>query len=244
MGHHRPRTVELTASAKSTPLAHILNDVSALVIDFDGPVCSVFSGLPAPTVAAQIRLLLTEAVGSLPDDVAAEDDPLELLRQSATYGPGVLSTAEATLNAAELRAVVTAAPTPFARETLIACKSRGIAVGIASNNSAPAIDAYLGQHGLAWYVASVNGRPAGNPALMKPNPFVITSAVAQLGTERSRCVLIGDTTTDVAAARAAGVRCIGYANRPGKYDALVEAGADAVTVTMSDVAAVLDTRPA
>jgi HAD superfamily hydrolase (TIGR01509 family) len=234
----------LTASANRALFARILANASAVIIDFDGPVCSVFSGLPAQMVAAEMRVVLIDALGrTLPDDIADDDDPLELLRNSPAYGPGVLRTMEAVLAADELLAVRTAAPTPFARETLVACRNTGRAVAIASNNSAPAINAYLAQHGLRRYVASVNGRAMGTPALMKPDPYVITTALSQLGTEPARCVLIGDTTADVLAARAAGVRCIGYANRPGKRDDLLRAGATAVTETMADVAGALTLPP-
>ena len=47
------------------------------------------------------------------------------------------------------------------------------------------------------------------------------------------------STTDIEAAHAAGVPCIGYANRPGKAEALAAAGADAIVTDMSDLAAVL-----
>lgn len=41
-------------------------------------------------------------------------------------------------------------------------------------------------------------------------------------------MLIGDPASDVTAAHAAGVKAIGYANKPGKADQLRSAGADTV----------------
>ena len=52
-------------------------------------------------------------------------------------------------------------------------------------------------------------------------------------------VLVGDSATDVAAARAAGVACVGYANKPGKAERLAAAGADAIVTDMTDLAGVL-----
>jgi phosphoglycolate phosphatase len=50
---------------------------------------------------------------------------------------------------------------------------------------------------------------------------------------------VGDSVTDIEAARAAGVRSIGYANKPGKFGQLTAAGADAVVTEMAALAAAL-----
>jgi HAD superfamily hydrolase (TIGR01509 family) len=106
----------------------------------------------------------------------------------------------------------------------------GLPVAVVSNNSAAAVDAYLSMHGLSQHVSVVIGRPYGRPDLMKPNPAPILDAVHALGASPAASVLIGDSVADVEGARAAGVRVIGYANRPHKAEDLQEA--DAVIETM------------
>lgn len=77
---------------------------------------------------------------------------------------------------------------------------------------------------------------------MKPNPEPILQAVSTLGEPPGRCVLVGDSVSDIVGAKAAGVRAIGYANRPPKVKALWAAGADTVITSMGAIAAVLTER--
>ncbi|MBC9002166.1 HAD-IA family hydrolase [Micromonospora aurantiaca] len=74
---------------------------------------------------------------------------------------------------------------------------------------------------------------------MKPNPEPILQAVRALGETPARCLLIGDSLSDIEAARAAGVKVFGYANRSSKVEAFRDANADAVITSMRKVAAAL-----
>jgi phosphoglycolate phosphatase-like HAD superfamily hydrolase len=74
---------------------------------------------------------------------------------------------------------------------------------------------------------------------MKPDPGSILAAAAAIGAEPRSCVLIGDSLTDLTAARAAGVPIIGYANKAPKRHLFDDAAADAVVSRMADVAAAL-----
>jgi phosphoglycolate phosphatase-like HAD superfamily hydrolase len=62
-------------------------------------------------------------------------------------------------------------------------------------------------------------------------------------TEPGACAFVGDSTTDIEAARLVGVPSIGYANRPGKHALLAEAGADTVVSSLADLILVLRARP-
>jgi hypothetical protein len=42
-----------------------------LLLDFDGPVCSVFAGVGAPAVANQLRKTMTTVGFQLPDEAQA-----------------------------------------------------------------------------------------------------------------------------------------------------------------------------
>jgi HAD superfamily hydrolase (TIGR01509 family) len=218
-------------------LPAILGD-GPLLLDFDGPVCSIFAGYPAPLVAVELVAQLRAAGIDVPNAVASERDPLEVLRWTgAACGPALTEAVEDALCAAELRAVESAAPTPYGHEVIVAARSAGMAVGVVSNNSPGAVAAYLTRRGLAGCIAPIVGRAYADPPRMKPNPAPILDAIRSLGADPAACVLVGDSLSDIEGARAAGVRVIGYANRPAKIEAF--RGADAVITTMGDLAVAL-----
>jgi trehalose-6-phosphatase len=55
----------------------ILAQTRHLLLDFDGPICSIFAGLPAVIVADRLRKLLAPTV-SMPDTIASTADPTEV----------------------------------------------------------------------------------------------------------------------------------------------------------------------
>lgn len=224
----------------SAELGDLLGTTGALLLDFDGPVCSIFAGYPAPQVATELVNVLRRRGVDVPPDLASEPDPLEVLRRTGAAGDhGVTRAVEDALCAAERRAVQTAEPTPYGREVIVAAWQAGMQVAAVSNNSAGAVTAYLAAHRLAEYVSPVVGRAYADPDRMKPNPEPILQAVRALGEMPSRCVLIGDSLSDIEAAKAAGVRTIGFANRPSKALTFRAAGADAIVTTMGKVAHIL-----
>ncbi|MEU7806851.1 HAD family phosphatase [Micromonospora chalcea] len=218
-------------------LGRLLGEVRAVLLDFDGPVCSIFAGYPAPQVAAELVDVLRRCGVDVPPNLANEPDPLEVLRRTGAAGDHDTTRAvEDALCAAERRAVETAEPTPYGREVIVAAQQAGVPVAVVSNNSAGAVTAYLAAHRLAGYVSPVVGRAYADPDRMKPNPEPILQAARAVGELPSGCVLVGDSLSDIEGARAAGVPVIGYANRVGKADAFRAVGADVVITSMADVA--------
>jgi beta-phosphoglucomutase-like phosphatase (HAD superfamily) len=209
-----------------------------LLLDFDGPICSIFAGYSAPRVAAElVALLHIEGVAVTPE-VRSEGDPLAVLRWvGETCSHNTTAAVEEALCAAELHAAGVAAPTPFGREVIVGAHTQGVPVAVVSNNSAVAIEAYLMTHDLAAYVKLIIGRAYADPRRMKPDPGPVLDAVRALGATPGSCVLVGDSLSDIQAARAAGVAAIGYANRPWKVDAF--AAADIVITSMGDIAEAL-----
>ncbi|MEV6598881.1 HAD family phosphatase [Actinoplanes sp. NPDC051346] len=227
----------------SADVTRLFAEIDAVLLDFDGPVCSIFAGHPARDVAAELVGMLRSHGVDLPSHLATESDPLEVLRW--TGSTGVLETTrmvEDALCEAEERAVQTAAPTPYGREVIVAARQAGLPVAVVSNNSAGAVTAYLAAHRLMGHVAPVIGRAYADPSRMKPNPEPILHAVRALGASASRSVLVGDSLSDIDGARSAGVRVIGYANRPAKVDAFRRAGSDVVITSMKPIADVLTRR--
>lgn len=214
----------MTAAA----LAAILRRCPVILLDFDGPVCSVFAGYPAPQITDELRGLVLDQLGDLPSALDGISSPHEFLLASADVSPQLARQVEAALQTAEIKAVESATPTPGVDEFLAACREAGRQLAIVSNNTGAAVRAYLDRVGLTGFVQHVEARDPSDPTLMKPSPHLIERAAQALTVAVDRCTLIGDQTTDVQAARAIGAASIGYANKPGKADDLIAADADAV----------------
>ena len=224
----------------STDVASLLDSVDAVLLDFDGPVCSIFAGYPARDIAAELVELLHRHGVDVPSHLAGERDPLEVLRWTGTAtDQRITRLVEDALCEAERRAVETAAPTPYGREVIVAARQAELPVAVVSNNSAGAVTAYLTAHRLTGHVAPVIGRAYAEPERMKPNPEPISRAVRMLDVSPARCVLVGDSLSDIVGAKRAGVRIIAYANRPAKLDGFGAAGADVVISSMAPIAEAL-----
>ena len=224
----------------STDVASLLDSVDAVLLDFDGPVCSIFASYPARDIAAELVELLHRHGVDVPSHLAGERDPLEVLRWTGTAtDQRITRLVEDALCEAERRAVETAAPTPYGREVIVGARQAGLPVAVVSNNSAGAVTAYLTAHRLTGHVAPVIGRAYAEPERMKPNPEPISRAVRTLDVSPARSVLVGDSLSDIEGAKRAGVRAIAYANRPAKLDAFRAAGADVVISSMAPIAEAL-----
>jgi len=219
----------------------IVSRTRHLLLDFDGPICSIFAGLPAATVADRLRKLLGDHA-QLPDNIARTPDPIEVFAYAATVSEDLAARVETEMTDQELAAVVTAAPTPYIHEVVTACQNSGRSVAVVSNNSARAVHSYLARHGLDDRISLVVARTNHDPALLKPSPHLIIRAVDALKAEPRECTLVGDSVTDVQAARLASVQSIGYANKPGKHERLSAAKAGAVINSLADLALRLRAR--
>jgi beta-phosphoglucomutase-like phosphatase (HAD superfamily) len=74
---------------------------------------------------------------------------------------------------------------------------------------------------------------------MKPSPYRVREAVELLDADHTECVLVGDSTTDVLAGHLARIGVIGYADKPGKAQALADVQAAAVTTDLAEITSAL-----
>ncbi|WP_411574166.1 HAD family hydrolase [Streptomyces fradiae] len=221
-------------------LHRLLAACDAVLFDFDGPICHVFQGLPAPGVAKELAALLAQLAPQLGDAAHATEDPMVVHQLARKAGPEVLAAIEGALTAAEVKAVAMAgAATPGAGEALLATRASGRRVAVVSNNATECVRAYLTAQGLADAVEVVVGRPVLRPDLMKPSPYPLLEAAALLGVAPEKTALVGDSVSDIEAARAAAAGSIGFANKQGKVESLGAAGADVLTQDMKDIAQAL-----
>jgi phosphoglycolate phosphatase len=215
-------------------LREILATTEALLLDFDGPICSVFAGYPAHIVADQLRDVLVEGGHTdLPPDVAQSADPFEVLFHAASLGDDEARYVEAAFRALEADAVRSAKPTAGSHDLIRTWKRTGRPLAIVSNNGKEAIAAYLDLHNLVSAVDAVAARINADVHLLKPSPRFVVEAANALNVEPSNCTLVGDSPTDIEAARAASSRGVGYANKPGKSSMLSRFKPVAITTTMT-----------
>ncbi|HEV2344497.1 MAG TPA: HAD-IA family hydrolase [Actinocrinis sp.] len=221
-------------------LFQLLAGRGSILLDFDGPVCSIFAQHPAPKVADSLRTVVRDAGGEIAPELVSEPDPLEVLRWTARLGrPDIVRLVETRLCAEEYAASKTARPTLYGREVIVGAYEAGKPIAIVSNNSSGAITSYVSRQRLSAYASHVSGRTFARPDLMKPNPEPILRAAKSVDSSPADCVLIGDSLADIHGAQAAGLPVIGYANRNEKVDLFTEAGADVIVTTMADVARAL-----
>lgn len=113
-------------------------------------------------------------------------------------------------------------PLPGAIETVHACRGRGFAIAVASGADGVKVRANLREIGLPDNIfdAVVDGNQVERK---KPAPDIFLEAARRLGVAPPAGLVIEDAVSGVAAARAAGMRCLGITSSFG-VDEL--AGAD------------------
>jgi HAD superfamily hydrolase (TIGR01509 family) len=206
-----------------------------VLLDFDGPICSVFAGYPSVrAVIATLRALEAAEFDIRPEWLKLED-PHQLLIEVATQIPEAVGIAEDALTRSEVHAVDAAQITAGVTELIDQVTGRGQQWAVVSNNSAESIARLCIREDFARTPSLIVGRPKGEPHLMKPNPFALIHALEILRAPARDVVFIGDSVSDIQAGKAAGIPTIGYANKPAKPKLLTAALADVVITSMDDL---------
>lgn len=92
---------------------------------------------------------------------------------------------------------------------------------------------FLSQQGLTDLIQVIVGRE--DTWRIKPHPSPVRHAAEQLDVPVERCLMVGDTTADIWAARSAGARSVGVLCGFGEKDELERAGADLVLEVTSEL---------
>ena len=131
---------------------------------------------------------------------------------------------------------------PGIEAVLDALDAAGIPYAVGSNGSDHKMQVTLGQH--PALLARLKGRLFSGQTLGKPKPApdLYLHAASALGHRPQDCVVIEDSATGARAARAAGIRCFGYAAH-GDGAALKAAGAHTFS-SMADLPGLLGLPPA
>jgi HAD superfamily hydrolase (TIGR01509 family) len=225
-----------TGRASFAALDDILNQARHLLIDFDGPICSLFAGTLTAPIADHLRGLITAEGAHLPRAIEDTGNWFEILTFAASVSVDLAARVESELTELECAAVASAAPTPHVNDVISACRESERSVAVISNNSEKAVRAYLAAHDLDSHVDLVAARTNCDPAILKPSPSLIEQAANKLSAPVSTCVVIGDSPTDIESARRARALSVGYARTSADRERLMAAGANAVIFSMVELA--------
>ncbi|PSC02983.1 HAD family hydrolase [Alsobacter soli] len=115
----------------------------------------------------------------------------------------------------------------------------GDRLGIATGKSRRGVARILEAHGWTRLFATVQ---TADDAPSKPHPAMALQAMQEVGAEPAGTVLVGDTSYDMAMARAAGARAIGVGWGHHAPEALLAAGAERVVSDFGALAEALRDR--
>ena len=118
-------------------------------------------------------------------------------------------------------------------------RDRGLALGVATNDAIDPALAHLARAGVRDLFDFVAGSDSGHGA--KPEPGQMRAFAAETGLPVEAIVMIGDSTHDLRAGRAAGMRCIGVLTGPADRSTLAPL-ADVVLPDIGHLPAWLDSH--
>ncbi|MFF9780571.1 HAD family hydrolase [Streptomyces sp. NPDC013978] len=221
-----------TASAED--LRKLVPSVRYVLWDFDGPICHLFAGRSASLVAKELVELLAGQPGLLTMAERLSKDPHAILAAIARRHPGSdrVVKLEEWLTAQEVTAAESALMTPHADDVIRAWGDLGVQLAVSTNNSARAVSEYLATKGLDGLLRHIYGRTS-DISLMKPHPHTLLLALDAMGADPAETLMLGDACTDYAAAQAADVSFLGYADSLLKVEAFLHAGVDPSRIVRS-----------
>ena len=94
-------------------------------------------------------------------------------------------------------------------------------------------EAFLAHYAIRGYFRCVAS--AQTCQRTKPHPDPVLWAAAQMGVAPEHCLMIGDTTVDILAGKAAGAQTVGVLSGFGEEDELLECGADLILARAADI---------
>lgn len=216
--------------------------LKAVVFDLDGTLIDS---------AAELRQAINQALATIGRRALAEREI------TAMIGDGIVRLTEralaatgAPLHDSAFERTVTAVQEAYAalppsnlyhgaRDILAALTEQGIALALCTNKPRDATHRILGQLGLVGQFQAVAG--GDSYPTKKPDPAPVRGLLAELGVEPSAAAMIGDSSNDINAGRAAGLTTVavsyGYSLVPP-----LELGADWVVDRLRDVLTVLQPR--
>ncbi len=128
-------------------------------------------------------------------------------------------------------------PLPGVAELVVEAHQAGLSLGVASSSRTNWLEIHLTRLGLRDRFGTLCGRDlVGDRA--KPNPDVYLAALAALGLDAAEAIAIEDSPHGIAAATAAGLRCVAVPNRitaPGDFSSADLVVGSLAELTLADL---------
>ncbi len=123
-------------------------------------------------------------------------------------------------------------PYPGITDTLLELRSRGVMTAVATNKPRQAALKLCHRHLASLLDVIIGETPDLKP---KPAPDIVEKAIEALGLQKSECLYIGDSETDIHTARNAGMPCLSAGWGFRTVEELNEAGAAILLTTPADI---------
>lgn len=233
------------------PPARVPSTIESVLLCFDGTLTKLYSTQSARHAARALTALIADRrdpeaalagtpllpgprpAGSTTDGI----HPMDVLRAFARRRT-LSQELHTRLEEIEMQAALTAKPSPHVANLLhiLARPDETLRLAVVTDTSPRAVTAYLGAKGLHLPGAGIHGRTPDLTLLM-PDPDCPRRALEQLGTPADRCVMVGSSAEEAAAARSLRIAFIGYAPGRTARERLAAAG---VRTTVSDLSRLVD----
>ncbi len=125
-------------------------------------------------------------------------------------------------------------------ETMLAALAPRFPLAVVSARGSQGTHRFLNQFDLLPFFRAI--ATAQTCEYTKPYPHPIQWAAAQIGVAPEACLMVGDTTVDIKAGKAAGAQTVGVLCGFGQEAELRKAGADLILPNTADLAEILQNR--
>ncbi len=205
--------------------------IRALLLDHDGTLVDSYEGIE------KCMRLTCRDLGVPPmtdEEVLASIGPTLEERFTELWGAEVAEEAVRVYRAHyEIHNVAGTRIMPGAKDTLAALARRGIEMACVSNKTWFFCERQLEHVGLAPYIRKVFGHRQGYAP--KPDPAMLLAAMELLGVKAGEVAMVGDTATDVHAARNASIPAWIVRGEYARPEEIRAAGPDAYLEKLDDV---------
>jgi HAD superfamily hydrolase (TIGR01509 family) len=186
--------------------------IRALVFDFDGLILDTEDAEYRSWLEVYsehgVELPLERWVSCIGTDNSAFDPYLHLT--SLVADPIDWTEVRERRRRRQLELLAGVPPLPGVADYLARAGALGLKVGVASSSSRRWVTGHLGQLGLAPLVHAV--KCADDVTRVKPDPELYLASTEALGVSPAQAVALEDSPNGIAAAKAAGLRCVAVPN--------------------------------
>ncbi len=209
-----------------------------VLFDLDGTLIDSIA-----LIKASFQHATAEVLGeALPDEVVLADIGMPLREQMRRIAP---DRAEALVAAYRAHNIAhhdeLLAEYPDVHEVVLELKGRGFALGVVTSKIGSSMHRGLERCGFEGLFDALVS--ADDVTVHKPAPDPVLEGARRAGVDPGRCVYVGDSPHDVAAAKAADVPSIAVLWGASSEDVLRKSGPDALIARPSQLLALLPDRP-